>query len=180
MADKINNYIVSTTAVDTIDIVQRQEALNCIINLGLAALTNLNEGGDLTETEELARELQLDEPVAIATPGCSIECPSSPEDGVMGLDAGLESNYAERARIVLTQWHVDEVVGDQEAYEYANCLIKRLEQYGLMIVPAGFVDDAVCTCIVPHRFGHLDANCHVCGLEIEECSNKSNKGETNV
>ena len=139
MPDKINNYIVAVTAVDTIDIVQRGNALNCILNLGLDALTNLNEGGDLSELEELARELRLDEPVAIATPGCSIECPSSPEDGVMGLDAGLESNYAERARIVLTQWHVDEVTGDQEAYEYANRLIKRLETYGMMIVPAGFV-----------------------------------------
>lgn len=42
----------------------------------------------------------------------------------------------ERARLLFTQWHVDEVTGDAEATDYANRLIEKLNQFGLTITHA--------------------------------------------
>lgn len=42
----------------------------------------------------------------------------------------------ERARLLFTQWHIDEVTGDSEAADYANRLIEKLRQYGLTITHA--------------------------------------------
>lgn len=39
----------------------------------------------------------------------------------------------ERARLLFTQWHIDEVIGGDEAADYADRLIERLGQFGLTI-----------------------------------------------
>lgn len=39
----------------------------------------------------------------------------------------------ERAQLLFTQWHIDEVTGDSEAADYATRLIEKLKQFGLTI-----------------------------------------------
>lgn len=48
----------------------------------------------------------------------------------------LIADPVERALLVFTQWHVDEVIGDAEAADYARRLIERLAQYGLVVTHA--------------------------------------------
>lgn len=56
-----------------------------------------------------------------------------PEDGAMGRDPMKVDDPTERAKLVFTQWHIDEVTGDSEAEDYAKRLIERLAQHGLFI-----------------------------------------------
>lgn len=142
----IRNFIVQATTSDDFDPVQVQRGLKRLIELGKGAVGLIIDGADYDAADAMANELSqdgaLDEPILIATPGYAKECPWTEEvDGSMGRDPAMEPNYAERARLVLTQWHVDEVTGDAAAYQYAVRLIKRLEQYGLMITPAGYVPE---------------------------------------
>ena len=43
------------------------------------------------------------------------------------------SDPGERARLIFTQWHVDEAVTGPEAAVYADRLLQRLKDYGLMV-----------------------------------------------
>jgi hypothetical protein len=55
---------------------------------------------------------------------------------VLSLDPNAVTDPIERARLVFTQWHVDEVTGDAEAADYANRLIAQLAEFGLTITQA--------------------------------------------
>jgi hypothetical protein len=68
-----------------------------------------------------------------ATQAAGNEPEEDPEDGAMGREPMNIDDPTERARLLFTQWHVDEVTGDAEAKDYADRLISRLAEHGLFI-----------------------------------------------
>lgn len=75
----------------------------------------------------------------------------------MDVNPATVADPAERARLVLTQWHIDEATGDAEAADYADRLIAQLAKYGLTIAPGQPAQPAS---ITPER---LEAAGWVCG-----------------
>lgn len=57
-----------------------------------------------------------------------------PADEPLAQDPLAISDPIDRARLVFTQWHVDEVCSPAEALVYADRLLERLAQFGLTIV----------------------------------------------
>lgn len=55
---------------------------------------------------------------------------------ILSLDPTAVADPIERARLVFTQWHVDEVTGDAEAADYADRLLAQLAADGLTIALA--------------------------------------------
>jgi len=55
---------------------------------------------------------------------------------VMAQDPAAIADPVARARLLFTQWHVDEATGTTEAASYAERLLAKLRQYGLAVVPA--------------------------------------------
>ena len=56
------------------------------------------------------------------------------EDGYMGADLSWITDPIDRLRVMLAQWHTDEVTGEKEAFDYADRLIVRMAAAGIQPV----------------------------------------------
>ena len=55
------------------------------------------------------------------------------EQDPLEVDPRAIADPVERARLIFTQWHIDEAVTGQEAEVYAASLLARLAEYGLTV-----------------------------------------------